>query len=171
MADGPNYQVPHRRRREQQTDYEQRLALLKSGQYRAVVRRTNNHTQVQLVDYEKEGDETAVSAHSSHLEAFGWDRHTGNLPGSYLTGHLAGLRAIDNGIETAVLDLGLQNTQEGTRLFAAVKGLVDAGVAININSSVFPAEERLRGEHMADYHDDYSVETFENVKEAMEDEY
>ncbi|MCJ7429294.1 MAG: 50S ribosomal protein L18 [Candidatus Nanohaloarchaeota archaeon QJJ-5] len=171
MADGPNYQVPHRRRREQRTDYEQRLALLKSGQYRAVVRRSNNHTRVQLVDYEKDGDETEVSAHSSHLGDFGWDRHTGNLPASYLTGYLAGLRAVDDGIETAALDLGLQNTEHGTRLFAAVKGLIDAGVSINTNPSVFPDEDRMRGEHMADYHDDYSVETFEDVKEAMEDEY
>lgn len=171
MSDGPNYQVPHRRRREQRTDYEQRLALLKSGKHRAVVRRTNNHTRVQLVGYEGDGDETATSAHSDDLGEFGWDRHTGNLPASYLTGYLAGRRALDADIETAVLDLGLQNTESDSRIFAAVKGLIDAGLAIDTNSSVFPDEDRLRGEHMADYHDDYEVETFETVKDAIEDEY
>lgn len=167
MADGPGYHVPHRRRREQKTDYKTRIELLKSGQPRAVVRRSNQHVTIQLVGYSSEGDNVLTSAHSDHLAEYGWDHHTGNLPAAYLTGYLAGTRALDEGIEEAVVDLGLQNSQHGTRIYAAVKGLLEAGLDINVNEDVFPSEDRIRGEHIDAYHDNGIVETFEDVRESI----
>ncbi len=169
MATGPDYKLPHRRRREQKTDYEKRLELIKSGKPRAVVRRSNQHTRVQLVLYDRGGDVTEVSAFSKNLGKLGWDNHTGNLPAAYLTGFLAGNRALDKGLDQAVVDIGLQNKQYGTRIYAAVKGLKDAGVQVNTDEKAFPEESRLRGEHIKEYRENGIVENFEEVKDEIED--
>lgn len=168
MADGPGYQVPHRRRREQRTDYETRLELLKSGRPRAVIRRSNNHVRIQLVEYSPEGDETVASAASEHLSEHGWDNHTGNLPAAYLTGYLAGARAQEEGIDDAVVDIGLQNNQHSTRIYAAIKGLIDAGVHVNASEEVFPAERRLHGEHIDEHRDTNIADDVEDVKESID---
>ena len=167
MADGPGYKVAHRRRREQKTDYKKRLELVKSGKPRAVVRRSNNHMQVQLIAYETEGDEVLTSAKSFDLEEFGWENHTGNLPAAYLTGLLAGKRAVEEGIEEAVFDNGLQVNKHGTRIYAAVKGLEDAGVSLNAGEESFPEESRIKGEHIDDYKDTDVAGNFEETKENI----
>src|SRR6056297_3703125 len=99
MATGPRYKVPMRRRREARTDYHQRLRLLKSGKPRLVARKSNKHVRAQLVTLGPEGDETHAAAESRDLREFGWEAPTGNLPAAYLTGLLAGLRALENGVE------------------------------------------------------------------------
>ncbi len=167
MADGPGYKVHHRRRREQKTDYKKRLELVKSGKHRAVVRKSNKHMNVQFALYNKEGDEIITSAKSSDLEEFGWENHTGNLPAAYLTGLLAGTRALEEGIEEAVVDLGLQMKNHGTRIFAAVKGISDSGVDINADSNSFPSEERIEGQHIDNYHENGIVSNFEETKENI----
>jgi large subunit ribosomal protein L18 len=68
-----------------------------------------------------------------------------------LTGYLAGLRASKKGVKEAVLDLGLGSPSSGSRIFAALKGFVDAGVNVNHDKSILPSEERIRGEHIASY--------------------
>lgn len=170
MADGPGYKVPHRRRREQKTDYKKRLELVKSGKPRAVVRRSNKHMQVQLVTYQKEGDEVVTSARSSDLEDFGWTHYTGNLPAAYLTGFLAGKRALKEDIDEAVFDNGLQVNQHGTRIYAAVKGLEEAGVSLNAGEEAFPDESRIKGEHIEDYRDTNVVSNFEETKENISED-
>ena len=67
MAHGPRYRVPFRRRREGKTNYHKRLALLKSGKPRLVVRKTLNHHVAQIVLYDPKGDRTIVSAHTREL--------------------------------------------------------------------------------------------------------
>lgn len=151
MAKGATYKVPMRRRREGRTDYQQRLRLLKSGMPRFVVRKSNKHVQVQLIVARSEGDHTVVSAHTSELEDYGWEGPTGNLPAAYLVGYLAGRRAVDEGYEEAVLDVGLNRVTEGNKLFAAVMGAVEAGFEIPHSEDVLPSWERVRGEHIADY--------------------
>lgn len=168
MADGPSYRVDHRRRREQKTDYNKRLELLKSGKPRAVVRRSNQHCRVQLVGYERDGDEVLTQATSEDLEEHGWEHHTGNLPAAYLTGLLAGRRALDAGIEEAVIDTGMQNLQEGNRIFAAIKGIEDAGVDINTEEHVLPSDERAHGQHIEDYKDNNITADVEDVRESIE---
>lgn len=138
-------ELPLRRRMEGRTDYEKRLELLKSGEARAVIRISNNNCQVQLVTYGKEGDETVTSAFSKELGDLGWDYHTGNLPAAYLTGFLAGYRAMEEGIETAVVDLGGIKRQEGSRHYAAVKGLRDAGIEVPADEGVLPDQESVEG--------------------------
>jgi large subunit ribosomal protein L18 len=151
MATGPRYNVPMRRRREGRTDYHQRLRLLKSGEARLVARTSNAHARAQLVTLGPDGDETEASAHSEDLREFGWEAPTGNLPAAYLTGYLAGARAVEAGIEHAVLDIGLNTATPGAKVFAVQEGAIDAGLVSPHNESVFGDWERTRGEHIAAY--------------------
>jgi len=153
MATGPRYTVPMRRRREARTDYHQRLRLLKSGKPRLVARKSNQQVRAQLVVTGPSGDETVASARASDLDAYGWEAPVGNMPAAYLTGLLAGLRAIDAGIEEAVLDIGLNSPTPGSKVFAVQEGAIDAGLDIPHNDDVLADWERTRGEHIADYAD------------------
>jgi len=151
MATGPRYKVPMRRRREVRTDYHQRLRLLKSGKPRLVARKSNKHTTAQLVTPGPDGDETIASAHSSDLADHGWEAPTGNLPAAYLTGFLAGKRALDADVEEAVLDIGLNTATPGNKAFAVQEGAIDAGLDIPHNEDVLAEWPRNRGEHIAEY--------------------
>ena len=140
-----------RRRREARTDYHQRLRLLKSGKPRLVARKSNKHIRAQLVETGPQGDTTAASAHSQDLAEYGWEGPTGNMPAAYLTGLLAGLRAVESGIEEAVLDIGLNSPTPGSKVFAVQEGAIDAGLEIPHNDDVFAEWPRTRGEHIAEY--------------------
>jgi len=150
MVEGARKRIPFRRRREGRTDYRRRLRLLRSGRVRAVVRKSLNQVQVQLIRYDEHGDRVVVSAVSNELRELGWTGTTGNVPAAYLTGLLAGRRAAGAGITDAVLDLGVQNPTGGGRVFAAAKGLIDGGVALPHGEGVFPSDDRIRGAHLAE---------------------
>jgi large subunit ribosomal protein L18 len=151
MATGPRYTVPMRRRREARTDYHQRLRLLKSGKPRLVARKSNSQVRAQLVTTGPQGDTTAASAASNDLAEFGWEAPTGNVPAAYLTGLLAGRRALAAGVETAVLDIGLNTPTPGSKVFAVQEGAIDAGLEIPHNDEVLAEWSRTRGEHIAEY--------------------
>ena len=153
MATGPRYTVPMRRHREARTDYHQRLRLLKSGKPRLVARKSNRQARAQLVVTGPQGDETVASAVGEDLREYGWEAPVGNLPAAYLTGLLAGLRALDAGIEEAVLDIGLNSPTPGNKVFAVQEGAIDAGLEIPHNDAVLADWSRTRGEHIAEYAD------------------
>jgi large subunit ribosomal protein L18 len=140
-----------RRRRENRTDYHQRLRLLKSGKPRLVARVSNRHVRAQLITPGLDGDETHAAASSEDLDEYGWEAPTGNLPSAYLTGYLAGKRALAAGVEEAVLDIGLNTATPGNKVFAVQEGAIDAGVEIPHNESVLADWSRNRGEHIAEY--------------------
>jgi large subunit ribosomal protein L18 len=145
--------TPPRRRREKLTDYRQRLKLVKSGQPRLVVRRTNRAIIVQFIQSKASGDNCIVTVTSRKLDQYGWKGSFKNIPAAYLTGLLAGRLAKAAGLTTAVVDLGLHSPVAGSRLFAVVKGAADAGISIPFSDDVIPSEERLRGEHIKQYFD------------------
>ena len=151
MAHGPRYSVPFRRRSEGKTDYKLRSALLRSGKPRAIIRSSNKYIYVQLVEALSTGDIVKSSASSKELNALGWKGGTGNLPAAYLTGVLAGRRAVARGITDTVLDLGLQSSTKGSKLYAALKGLLDGGIALPHSGDVLPSGSRLSGGHIANY--------------------
>ncbi|HIQ51586.1 MAG TPA: 50S ribosomal protein L18 [Nautiliaceae bacterium] len=180
MAKGPRYVVKFRRRREGKTNYRKRLALLKSGKARFVFRRTLTKIIGQVIIYEEKGDKTLVSATSEELRKFGWKAGLKNVPASYLTGLLLGLKAKEKGINEGVFDLGLYSPTKGNRAFAFLKGLLDANIEIPHSEDKFPSEDRIRGEHIAnfekkrDYHfSQYQIDLkelpkhFEEVKEKI----
>lgn len=148
MASGPRYKVPFRRRREGRTDYRQRAALLRARVPRAVVRTSLRHTSVQLVEFDAQGDRIVASAHSRELTDMGWKSSTGNLPAAYLTGYLAGKRAVKKGVDQAVLDIGLKEPVKGSAAFATLKGMLDAGLEIPHGEEILPSEDRLKGKHI-----------------------
>jgi large subunit ribosomal protein L18 len=147
---GPRYKVPLRRRREHKTNYKYRLRLLKLRLPRAVVRKSLKHTIVQFINYSADGDHVLVSASSVELRKLGWDGSTSNLPAAYLTGLLAGKRAAAKKIETAVLDMGLHSPIKGSKIFASLRGILDAGISIPHGDEIFPNDDRIAGKHISD---------------------
>ena len=96
----------------------------------------------------------------------GWNHSCSSIPAAYLVGYMAGKRAINAGIEYAVLDIGMQKVQHGGVLFATVAGMCDAGLEVPHGEDVLPDEERLLGKHI-----DEGIEADVNgLKEKMEAE-
>jgi len=148
---GPRYRVPFRRRREGKTDYRKRLKLLKSGKPRLVVRISLNHVWAQVLRASSVGDMTLASAHSKQLEDFGWKGGTSNLASAYLVGLLCGQRAVKAGVKECVFDIGMNNPTKGAKIFAVLKGAIDAGLQIPHSGDPLPEEGRLKGQHISEY--------------------
>jgi len=163
MATGPRYKVPFRRRREGRTDYRHRAALLRSGVPRAVVRKSNKGMTVQFIEYRDGADFVVASAVSKELSKLGWKLSGKNTPGAYLTGLLAGTRAKEKGVGEAVLDIGLRKPTKGSLMFAALKGLLDAGVEIPHGDAMMPADDRVAGKHLREG----TAAAFEDVKKKI----
>jgi large subunit ribosomal protein L18 len=151
MVHGPAYKVDYRRKRAGLTNYKKRLKLLTSEKPRLVVRKSNNATQCQIVQYSADGDRTIVSASSLDLKKYGFKGHAGSLPAAYLTGMMCGLKAKKQKVTEAILDTGLYRSTPGSRIYAAVKGAIDSGLKVPIDESMLPQERRLQGYHIADY--------------------
>jgi large subunit ribosomal protein L18 len=152
MAKGPRYCVPFRRRREGKTDYKARKALLLSGKPRLVARSSLKNTIVQIIVAKPYGDEVVVSAYSRELiRKYGWKASRGNIPVAYLTGFICGLKAKAKGVKEAILDIGLRSPIKGARVFAALKGVLDAGVNVPYSEEMLPDEGRIEGKHIAEY--------------------
>ncbi|MEM7816816.1 MAG: 50S ribosomal protein L18, partial [Candidatus Aenigmatarchaeota archaeon] len=113
-----------------------------------VIRKSLDNISVQFIRYNPNGDQTIASAFSTELKKFGWTK-TGNIPAAYLTGLLAGKKAKEKNITEAVLDLGLQASTKGSRIYAALKGVLDAGLSIPHSKEILPSDERIRGEHIS----------------------
>ena len=158
MAHGTNYKVAFRRRREGKTDYAARMKLVDYDKSRLVVRVSNSHATVQVINYAPEGDITIASAVSKQLANYGYLGATGNLSAFYLTAYLCAKRALAAGVENAILDIGLKSPIKGSKIFAALKGALDAGLEIPHGDFIFPEDERIRGEHVANYAESLDAE-------------
>ena len=77
---------------------------------------------------------------------------------------LFGVRALNAGYSEAILDIGLARAKPGARVFAALRGAVDAGLNVPYGESILPAEERLRGAHIAEHDPDRAGSLVENVE-------
>jgi large subunit ribosomal protein L18 len=151
MAKGSSYRVHLRRRREGKTDYQARKALVTSRKPRLVTRASIKNVEVQIIIAKPHGDEVLASANSRELiKSYGWRAPTGNIPASYLTGLLCGVKAKAAGIKEAILDIGLVSPTKGSKIFAVLSGVVDAGVEVP-HSEEKIVKERMKGEHIAKY--------------------
>lgn len=149
MTQGPRYRVKPRRRREGITDYRKRLRLLKSRKIRMVIRKSLKNTQIQFIEYKEGGDNILISATSKELVSkYNWKYSTSTTPAAYLTGLLAGKRAKDKGVNECVLDIGRYPPVTGSKLFASVKGVLDAGIECSHDEEKIPDEDRLTGKHL-----------------------
>jgi large subunit ribosomal protein L18 len=169
MADGPRYHVAYRRRREGKTDYKRRLALLKSRVPRAVVRKSLSGTTVQIIEFTPEGDKVLAQASYTDLRKLGWEFSVKDTTASYLTGLLAGKRALSADVSEAVLDIGLNEPVKGSKVFTALKGLIDAGMEIPHGEEIFPSDERISGGWRNDERYSSAFEEIKNkIMEASE---
>ncbi len=152
MARGPRYHVPFRRRRNGKTDYRKRKIMILSNIPRFVVRCSLKHIYAQIIDAHSIGDKTLVSASSQEVsKKFGWKAYCRNLPMAYIIGFLIGYKALSQGIDRAILDIGLKKASKGGRVFATLKGAVDTGLNMQYNAKIMPPESRIRGEHIVSF--------------------
>lgn len=160
---GPRHKMPLKRRREFKTNYKKRLKLLLSGKPRLVVRKTNRYIIAQIVESKEGQDFTKIGITSKILKKYGWKYSFKNLPACYLTGLIIGKLALKNGVKEAILDIGLNKSTKGNRVYTVLKGALDAGLKIPHSEEILPSEDRIRGEHIANY-----LEKFKNLPNDFE---
>ncbi|MAH43233.1 50S ribosomal protein L18 [archaeon] len=153
-----------KRRVNQKTDYKKRIALLKSGKIRLVVRKSLNSFLIQFVDYVQKGDKTVSETNSFALKKLGWKGHTGNIPSAYLAGLMAGTKAKEAGVEKSILDIGLQRSTKGNSIYAVVKGVADAGIKITFDKKMIPSDDRIKGDHIQNKE---NIGNFEEIKKKI----
>jgi len=146
--------IKYRRAREGKTDYAARATLLESNLPRLVVRKSNRYITAQLVLSREAQDFVLVGVTSKALLGYGWPSHAAgtlkSIPAAYLTGFLLGekIKGLKPKIEKAILDIGLQRSTCGGRIYGVVAGIKEAGIEIPCKNKMLPKENRLFGEHM-----------------------
>ena len=151
MKKGKTFTVTFRRKRQGRTYYKKRLKILLSNKFRFVIRKSLRNLHVSVIEYAPNGDKVLFTVNSKILSKLGWKGDSGNLPSAYLVGVLAGKKALEKGIKSAVLDLGFNNSTKGARLYAGLLGAIDAGLKIPFNPVILPSKDRISGEHIAKY--------------------
>ena len=151
MKNPKRYSLPFKRRLNGRTNYKKRLKLIASGQYRLIVRKSLRNITASLAKYSSKGDLIEVTVNSSTLQKYGWKTDRGNIPSAYLVGCLLAKKADEKGITEAVLDLGLNSSVKGSRIYAVVAGAVENGLSIPHDESILPSKDRIDGSHIAKY--------------------
>ena len=144
-----NYIHTLKRIRERKTNYHKRSSLLLSKRRFITIKITNQNVLTQLLEPSITGDKVVTSAHSTNLAKIGWKGSLNSLPACYLTGLLLGKKAKSKGIDNAILYTGKDAYTE--RLSACLKGIIDSGIEIPSSEDSFPNNERISGEHIANY--------------------
>ena len=169
MAHGKNQRLRFKRRRDGETDYRRRMKLLRGETPRAVVRISNTQTICQLVEFNPDGDIVIASVNGKTLvDKYSWpeDASRKSIPASYLTGFALAKDAISSGHESAILDIGLSASSKGSRVFAALKGMIDAGLEIPHGEDVLPDEDRINGIHIDASMGDKVKKSIKAIEEA-----
>ena len=151
MRKGNIYTVYFRRKRDGFTNYRRRLKILTSNKPRLVVRKSLKNVQANIVVYNKNGDIVKATCHSSVLKKLGWAYGTGNLPAAYLVGFMLGEKAKAANFKDAVLDIGINKSVKGSRVYAVLAGALDAGLKVPYGENILPDKDRLSGRHIAAY--------------------
>jgi len=147
--------------------------------YRLIVRFTNKNIVCQIAHAKVEGDVVICAAYSHELPRYGVKVGLTNYAAAYCTGLLLARRLLAklnlaelypgqtevDGDEYCVeslddqpaafrcyLDVGLNRTTTGARVFGALKGAVDGGLEINHSVSRFPGFDEESEEFNAEVH-------------------
>ena len=149
-----------RRRLEGKTNYTKRLLLLKGDHLRLVVRKTNKYLILQIVESDDAKDKVLHTINTRDLLKQGWPEDKSgslkSLAASYLAGLLLGKKAKEIK-RSIILDSGLIPNTKGSRVYAAVKGISDAGMDIKYDEKVIPSDEMVKGKY----------EFFEKIQKSM----
>jgi len=143
--------VPFRRKREGKTNYQKRLKILLSSKPRLVVRKSLGNVSAQIVEYSEKGDKIIATVTGKELKKFGWNYSIKNTCSAYLIGLLVAKKANEKGIKEAVLDIGLNKSVPGSKIYAVLKGAVDSGLKVPHSEEVLPSEDRISGKHIEEY--------------------
>lgn len=147
--------IPRRRRLENKTNYTKRKKLLEGRKPRVVVRKSNKYVTVQYVTSKAAQDKIEVSITSKELLKMGWPKDKEgslkSLGAAYLAGFLFGKKVA--GKPLGILDTGLIRSTPGSRIYAIVNGIVDAGFKMPHNAEVFPDKERINSENLKSFFD------------------
>ena len=117
-----------RRLREEKTNYRKRGTMLMGKRDFITVNISNENTQVQVLKPGMTGDTVVASAHSRYLLEKGWKGSRKSISAAYLTGYLAGQKALGKGAKDAILYTGTKRYTQ--RMAAALKGVIDAGLEV-----------------------------------------
>ncbi len=181
MKIGPKYRFPFKRRFKKQTDYNTRLKLLLSKKPRLVVRKSLKHMKAQITEFDLKGDKIIVSASSQDLNKLGWKGSTSNIPSAYLVGLLIGKKSLKKKIKSVVFDTGMQTNIKGSRIYAVLKGALDAGLDVPHSPDILPTDEKIKGIHIANFgqslkkenkkrfKNQFSITDPENIPKMFED--
>jgi len=135
-----------KRRKQSKTNYKKRLNLLKGNYPRLVVRKSNKYITIQIIKSKNAQDKVLYMVNSKELLKHGWPEDKlgslKNLSASYLAGFLLGKKAKTLKQEL-ILDSGLIPSTKGSRVYAAVKGVSDAGLKINFSKGIAPSQEKI----------------------------
>jgi len=166
MAHGKRQRLRFKRRRSGRTDYRRRLRMLRGGAPRAVVRVSNTQVMCQLVEFGMGGDSIVASVNGKTLVKHGWPAGASrkSVPACYIAGYALAKSAIAAGHDSAILDIGLASSSSGGRVFAALRGMVDAGLDVPHGADVLPDDDRINGTHI----DDSIAAAVESTKKAIE---
>ncbi len=143
--------------RSEKTNYRKRKIMLMGKRDFISVNVSNENTQVQILKPIISGDIVLASAHSRFLIKDGWKGSRKNIPAAYLTGYLAGKKAVSKGAKNAILYSGTKKYTQ--RMAAALKGVIDAGLEVPADVETFPPENRINGEHLKIKNDVISFKT------------
>lgn len=157
--------VAFKRRREYKTNYHLRIKLLKAEKPRLVIRKTNKYIIAQIVKSDEAQDSTIVYVNSKELSKYNWNYGFKNLPAAYLSGFLVAKKAEKRKIKEVIIDIGLQRSTKGSRIYAVVKGAIDGGLKINCPEEMFN-EERIKGSHLKEKIKDINKK-IEEIKEKI----
>ena len=143
--------------RSEKTNYRKRKAMLMGKHDFISVNITNENSEVQILKPIISGDKVLASAHSRFLIKDGWKGSRKNIPAAYLTGYLAGKKAVSKGVSNAILYSGTRKYTQ--RMAAALKGVIDAGLEVPADSETFSSEDRINGDHLKIKNDVKSFKT------------
>jgi large subunit ribosomal protein L18 len=138
-----------KRIRNGRTNYRKRAALLLSKRRFVTITVSDENVQAQIAYPMAKGDVTITSSHSRELTRFGWNGSLNSLPACYLTGLLLGKKSLSKDVDEAILYTGKNSFT--SRVAACLKGVIDSGMKVPASDSSFPPEERLVGNHIAEY--------------------
>lgn len=143
------YTSTFRRIRERKTNYRKREKLLVGKKDFVTVNVSDQNISAQLIRPDLLGDKVMASVHSNELLSYGWKGSRKNIPSCYLVGLLLGKKCLQKKISSAILYIGKRHFT--TKIAACLKGLSEAGLELPFSESILPSEDRIQGNHIADY--------------------
>jgi large subunit ribosomal protein L18 len=138
-----------KRIRQRKTNYRKRSGILIGRRPFIITKISGQNISAQSLKPTLTGDIVIASAHSRELIRHGWKGSMNSMPACYLTGLLLGKKTIERGATNAVLYTG--NNPFTTKVAACLKGIVDSGIKIPVSKESLPSDDRVSGEHIANY--------------------